>query len=511
MSDLRRKKVATNGVLDYLRTTLPRSALLELYADEARGRFVCRAILQQLSDVGQQIVMRLTCCGGSFPLGGQPNVHGIKEWINNQQKLPQLLKELKKWAIIQSDKNPDISLTEEFNLGLQASIRSLDSSPWVPLSQKTMIEMAGGSGVSRYRPISLSDLDQHTQNQWDAVLHFMVGTENGRDPPTAVIRFLEETGLMQPDSEFRGHRENAPLVITSSGYEFMLLSTHQQVWHFVEQYLQSLEGHKKSSQLLTEAMLFLISLSFAKVGDGYSSSSLTKRGRTLMRDLSLFGLLYVQTLNEKTSIFYPTQIALQLVQSSSSSSSMSWSLSTKTLDGALADPRPQNSSHLAIIVQTNFQLCAYTTSELHKSMLGLFCDVHTIRRLPNVIFMIISRDSVKSAFALGVKAEQILRFLEKHSHPNLRGGSKSPIPQNVEDQIWLWDRERQRLQWTEVWKIDCHDPAMFQAVKEFAVEKNAHSWSSMSKGVIYVYFSKADQVNAFATQWRAKTVSTEGL
>ena len=55
-----------------------------------------------------------------------------------------------------------------------------------------------------------------------------------------------------------------------------------------------------------------------------------------------------------------------------------WSWSSKALESALAHPRPHDSSHLAIIVQTNFQLCTYTTSELHVSMLGLFCDVQTI-------------------------------------------------------------------------------------------------------------------------------------
>ena len=75
----------TNGVLDYLRTAIPRSNLLDLYTDETRGRFVCRAILQQLSDVGQQIVMRLACCGGSFPLGGQAGVQGVRDWVAQNQ------------------------------------------------------------------------------------------------------------------------------------------------------------------------------------------------------------------------------------------------------------------------------------------------------------------------------------------------------------------------------------------------------------------------------------------
>lgn len=123
-----------------------------------------------------------------------------------------------------------------------------------------------------------------------------------------------------------------------------------------------------------------------------------------------------------------------------------WSWSSKALQEAIAHPNPQDSSHLAVIVQTNFQLCAYTASELHLNMLSLFCDVDTIRRLPNVVFMSITRDSVKAAFNLGITAQQILRFLEKHAHPQLRQGnggvggasSDSPLPGNVVDQICLW-------------------------------------------------------------------------
>jgi transcription initiation factor TFIIH subunit 4 len=110
--------------------------------------------------------------------------------------------------------------------------------------------------------------------------------------------------------------------------------------------------------------------------------------------------------------------------------------------------------------------------------------------------MVITRDSVKSAFSLGVESEQILRFLEKHAHPKLRGTSGSPIPQNVEDQIWLWDRERHRLQWTEVWKIDCA-AGEFDAVKDYAEKIGALAWCSKAKGTIFVDFTSADKVQAY--------------
>jgi len=115
------------------------------------------------------------------------------------------------------------------------------------------------------------------------------------------------------------------------------------------------------------------------------------------------------------------------------------------LEASPVDPVP-GSSHIAIIIQTNFQLCAYTTSQLHVSMLGLFCDVQTFRSLPNIVFYHITRDSVKGAFKLSIMAKQILRFLKMHAHPRLRSSDHPLVPTNVQDQIWLWNRERKRVQ-----------------------------------------------------------------
>jgi transcription initiation factor TFIIH subunit 4 len=302
-------------------------------------------------------------------------------------------------------------------------------------------------------------------------------------------------------------------VITQKGYDFMLQDNAQQVWHFVVQYLQSIESHEKATALKKEALLVLICLSFARFGESYSAASLSKDGRVIMKDLALFGLLYVKKVG-KTSIFYPTRIAMQLVGSEASSSSSGggggmWSWSSKALDSALAHPTPHDSSHLAIIVQTNFQLCAYTTSELHVSMLGLFCDVQTIRRLPNVVFMSITRDSIKAAFTLGIQAQQILRFLEKHVHPKLRQGTNSPLPPNVVDQIYLWDRERHRVTWNEVFTHQCVMTGEFQAVQKYTMELGAHTWSSEGRNQLFIKYEYAEKVQTFVRQWRAKTAARQ--
>jgi transcription initiation factor TFIIH subunit 4 len=138
-------------------------------------------------------------------------------------------------------------------------------------------------------------------------------------------------------------------------------------------------------------------------------------------------------------------------------------------------------------------------------MLGLFCDVQTIRRLPNIVFLVMTRDSVKSAFALGIQASQILRFLEKHAHPRLRQRGVSPIPENVEDQIWLWDREQSRVTFDEVWMHQCHRKGEFEAVVEKARALKALAWKSEpAKGQVLVRFEHAEEVISFVRTWRAK-------
>lgn len=546
----------TTGVMDYLRQSLSREALLGLYSDEKRGRYVCRAVLQRLPETSQQIIVRLSCTGGEFSIAmirvwlkgfnlkGSSGVEGDASSNPISKLLTKQLNELYHWAIVtekqelpntganadetspaSNPSNDILKLAPEFFKGLKDSLHSMDASPWNALTPDQMQylekeaqkENDTGRRV-RFPAKTTEDLERYTQTQWDAVLHYLVGTPNMKiQPNPAVTHFLFQTDLMQPDPDYKRSREEAPLVITQKGYDFMLQDNAQQVWHFVVQYLATVLESKKGDLVQREALLVLICLSFSRFGECYSTASLTKRGLRVVKDLSLFGLIYYKDIG-KASIFYPTRIAMQLAGGNNSGGGIGgksggmWSWSSKALDSALSHPTPQGSSHLAIIVQTNFQLCAYTTSELHVSMLGLFCEVQSIRRLPNVIFMTITRDSIKGAFNLGIQAQQILRFLEKHAHPKLRQGSgglgasvsKSPLPGNIVDQICLWDHERHRVIWNDVFLHQPMMPGEFHAVHNYVTVHRAHVWSSERRNQIYVKYNQVERVQKFIQKWRAK-------
>lgn len=553
------------SVMDFLHTSLPRSSLLELYDDPASGRFVCQAVFQRLPQTSQQIIVRLMCTGdGKFPMSM------VKLWLKSpvvpsttssttsaaaaaaaklHKIITRQMEELFQWAIIErnvctgddnltgsnsSSKPTEVELTPQFMKGYRASLQSLDMSPWNPMTEEAMEAMEASLNLQarkaaikngdpppttyqRFPRLTLEQLEEHTQAQWDIVLHFLVGSDQSVAPAKSVESFLLETNLMQYDPDYRGRDPeiNAPLVITTHGYDFMLRDSSQQVWHFVLRYLEQLRA-SNGPEIQREALLFLISLSCCRLGDCFPSANLSKTGRVIAKDLSNFGLLYWWG-RSKTGAFYPTRVALQLVgggvgdgTSSGSSSNKGgggggvYSWSTKTLESALAHPHPNDSSHLAIIVQTNFQVCAYTTSELHVNMLGLFCDLSTIRRLPNVVMMSISRDSIKLAFALGIKSQQILRFLEKHAHPKLREGTASPIPQNIIDQIFLWDQEQHRVKWDEVYVHTATMEGEFEFVVQLAKQRSLYAYSNSSKRVVMVKHKGAKFMEKKIRDWRAR-------
>jgi hypothetical protein len=365
--------------------------------------------------------------------------------------------------------NKSVRVKPQFYLGVKQSLTSLNSTPWVeipPLEQtshyKARLERHKETGKKLPAPPpTMAELEMYTQTRWDSVLHYLVGSDY-ESPPAVVVHFLEKTALMQEDPEYKKSSTSdspPPLVITSKGYEFMLQDVHVQLWSFIVEYLATLESHPKCNEIRQEALLFLLCLSYCRVGSAYPASSLTDFGKILMKDFSQFGLLYVYKLSSSMTLFYPTRVAVNLIATGCSTAALSSlvgkkkkkdlaqhsmlapsSASTKALEVALAAPDPSTSPHLAIIVQTNFQLCAYTTSELHMSMvriiivvlfpsilrhillslpsspvsffflspaigkLGLFCEISTYRRLPNIIFFRITRDSIKSAFRLGISS-----------------------------------------------------------------------------------------------------------
>ncbi|RQM29849.1 hypothetical protein B5M09_012279 [Aphanomyces astaci] len=246
---------------------------------------------------------------------------------------------------------------------------------------------AGRHKLPSEKPIAAAELEQYARKRWDAVLHFMVGSTAVAAPPPTVIGILEHTGLMQPSKT-----DARALHITDTG-ELLLILPCLLMFH--------------------------------------QDTSLCSRTSTLKRG----------------SLFYTTSLAVNLIFGGMLGQTRSSITMSQGLDHL---HRPSKSphlppptaaaadAHLLIVVETNFKVYAYTQSSLHIAMLSVFA------RLPNLAVGFLTRESIRSALSNGISAEQIYDFLMQHAHPKMLGNSPV-IPENIADQLYLWQRERNRI------------------------------------------------------------------
>lgn len=283
------------------------------------------------------------------------------------------------------------------------------------------------------KPRDIAFLDSYAMSRWRCVLHYMVGTgnRNGGTDAEAIspdaVRILLHANLMKRD-------ERDGITITRQGFQFLLLDTRAQVWHFMLQYLETCEERGIS---LPECLSMLFQLSFSTLGRDYSSDGMNNQMLTFLQHLREFGLVFQR--KRKEGRFYPTRLALNVTNKDAAQAST-----------AADEERMQERGY--IVVETNYRVYAYTDSQLQVAVLGLFTEL--LYRFPNLVVGVLTRDSVRQALRGGITAEQIVSYLEQYAHPNMKLvesaiQSKSCLPPTVVDQIKLWEMERNRFTYTE--------------------------------------------------------------
>lgn len=334
---------------------------------------------------------------------------------------------------------------------------------------------------SRARDITF--LDSYAMLRWRCVLHYMVGasgalrdTESEGIAPDAV-RVLLSANLMKRDDN-----DNVP-VITRQGFQFLLLDTQAQVWHFMLQYLETCE---KRGLNLSECLSMLFQLSFATLGRDYSTEGLSSNMLVFLQHLREFGLVYQR--KRKAGRFYPTRLALNISSKRSAVSAIAQNEWTQ--------------DKCNIIVETNYRIYAYTDSNLQVALLGLFTEL--LYRFPNLVVGVLTRDSIRQAFRGGITAEQIISYLEQHAHPTMLTAETSTInttsllPPTVIDQIKLWENERNRFTFTEgVAYNQFLSQSDFISLRDYAQSINVLMWHNERTRTMVVTKNGHEDVKKF--------------
>ncbi|PCH42362.1 transcription factor Tfb2 [Wolfiporia cocos MD-104 SS10] len=309
---------------------------------------------------------------------------------------------------------------------------------------------------------SIDTLDAYALERWETILHYMVSSGTGQFParPSKEVLFLlQRSGLMTS-------MHGGALQITSSGFQFLLHSPHAQLWELLLQYLQIVEERQMD---LVEVLSFLLMLSTMELGQEYSSEKLSSTQIAMLADLRNYGLIWQRDTSSRR--FNPTRLATALTSSS--------------------PPLPMSSgigvssqSQGFIVLETNYRLYAYTDNPLQIAVLNLFVTLKS--RFPNLVIGAITRESVKKALANGITADQIISYLTAHAHPqmhkNVCSDCKPLLPVTVQDQIRLWELEKNRLKSEEGYLYTAFaSQADYEYVLNYAKQLNIVLWENPSR------------------------------
>lgn len=178
--------------------------------------------------------------------------------------------------------------------------------------------------------------------------------------------------------------------------------------------------------------------------------------------------------------FFPTSLAVILTQPEGSSAATYAQMSQALARGAASSAGSSSSSSsagggggptsLAVIVEKNFKLYAYTTVDLHLALLALFAKIEV--KLPNLIVATLTRRSVLAAMHKGISADQIRAFLRAHAHPAVTAQGLD-VPENVVDQLFIWQAERHRVRYAGGALLSAFDsPEQFRGLLEYLLPRD---------------------------------------
>ena len=475
----------------------PRSVLDKLYdgkiSTDTNGKSVssqwaCKAIFQSLSALSKCIVMRLLFFENSFV---------FEEFLascvtSGSEKLCQeAWDEIVSLRIVVRDEASNTSDSFKINPCFQRSMKTTLLAPTEPWSG---FVPSSGQQV-HLTTISTLDLDRYSMDKWNEVLGYLVNLLPSTSLPSNIlIVFVKRSGLMaEAVDPVTGKRINK---ITARGYEYMLKDYLSQVWDFVMVAV-------KHSPNQEDALSLLFTLSYCTFGKGYPIDALSKAQQQLVFEFSQVGIIFMPSIT--SPYFYPSRVAINMIFGATEALQGAVPSTSRSFNTSAEGSQHQQQQSLQVIVETNNQVTAYLTNDIHLAMLQLFVDVTV--RMPNMALGRITKEKVRQAFKMGIKASQIVDFLVLHAHPHVRKNVPI-IPENVTDELALWEAEGHRIQsqsavvvdFREFSNISSHE--FTELVTSLRQQTNYVLWDNKDKLMLAVNPEGLQQVRSFVQRCR---------
>ncbi|KAG1136888.1 hypothetical protein G6F37_011470 [Rhizopus arrhizus] len=404
-------------------------------------------------------------------------VSDVSTWVNKEgeRKLVEALQKLSSLRIIEQ-KDHVLIMNDTFRHQFQNALTGGGTQQSFGLPCSTPDK----------HPVDIPFLDHYATTQWEAILHYMVGTSLTKKPSRGVLNLLERSKLMQNSTDNGGQ-----LQITNKGFQFLLQDVNTQVWAFLLQYLDMAEVLQMD---LVEVLNFFFQLGSLELGENYSVDTLTQTQLQMLEDLRDYGIVYQRKKHSKR--YYPTRLATTLTSGKSALATVAGKYNHMVQETNIDDTTDTESVDQGfIILETNYKLYAYTDSPLQIAVLNLFVQLQS--RFRNMVTGVITRDSIRNALMKGITAEQIIYYLQSHAHPQMR--KETPVlPLTVVDQIRLWEMERNRLKPTPSYLYhEFNVQADFDAAEKYARDLGVLLWSNNQKRTMAITEAGHENVKGF--------------
>ncbi|KIZ06628.1 RNA polymerase II transcription factor B subunit 2 [Monoraphidium neglectum] len=428
-------------------------------APEARSQlysspWTCQAVFRALEPLGQQYVLRLLYAPEPLPDGF------VRNWAKSDttsakkhEVALRLLQELSLLAAEARGGTTTWALHEVFKEHLRSALAGSTHGGGM-VDAVVLSVMPGQEAIAEY-----------AVKQWEGVLTFLLDPTRQAPPsmpvglrhePLDVERLVAAAGLIkEPDR-----------ALTGAGFRFLLMDTNGQAWTLLRDYIRSAE--QASAAQLSSVLSFLMQLGFRQVGRPYALAGLSPLEQRIAAHMAQLGLLYTFKA-EGGTYFCPTALASTLCGGGAAAAA---ALSPSGLSAGVGGGG-------YVIVETNFRIYAYTSSRIQVRVLEEFCRLDCA--LPNLFVGTLTRDSVQHALGKGMTADDIIGFLQSHAHPQVAARVPS-VPETVQDQIRLWERETQRVDMSPAfWYSNFEDVTLYERSRAFAQQRGVLLWDSAER------------------------------
>eukprot|EP01130_Rhizamoeba_saxonica_P015472 TRINITY_DN6949_c0_g1_i3.p1 TRINITY_DN6949_c0_g1~~TRINITY_DN6949_c0_g1_i3.p1 ORF type:complete len:389 (-),score=58.64 TRINITY_DN6949_c0_g1_i3:51-1217(-) len=337
----------------------------------------------------------------------------------------------------------------EYLISLDSNFRTSILDHLYDVSQIDNVELGIDSGL----------LEEYYQEKWENIILYLMG-EDIRIPSNVkdilvFAKIYDENGL------------------TKEGVKYLLLNDTQKLWLLMKSYVEL----KFTTINPIEIMRILMEICYIPIGQKRCINNESEAYHKLYYQLSELGLIYIEN-----DYFTSTPLALKLSY-------------RKGVDDV---------SHTGfIVVESNYQVYAYTSSDAHFRILNMITTVEL--RLPNMIICKLTRQSIKNAIQVGLSCNEVIRYLESNLHTTMN--SLSEIYEQVFDQLRLWEKERNRITYESGILYELQSEHIFNLIIECASDLNAILWCNYDKMMLFVKEEAHPKIRTFVRDMRNKNKS----